>query len=120
MKHFSALLAAFIITAIIGMGIMVVGVNALTNKNTVALQNTSNASLSNGDLQTISNGSTQSPGSDSSQIQQLQQQVNTLESQLNQSNQAVQQYQSVLLALQQRGVIRIDRSGNIYLPQGDN
>jgi hypothetical protein len=39
MKHASAITTALIITAIIGLGIMVIGVSAFTNKNVVPLQN---------------------------------------------------------------------------------
>jgi hypothetical protein len=53
-------------------------------------------------------------------VQQLQQQVNNLQTQLSQDNQVIQQYQSLVNALQQRGVIRIDQNGNIYIPQGES
>ena len=43
MKHISAIIAAILVTAIIGLGIFVVGVNALANTNTVPLQNSPNA-----------------------------------------------------------------------------
>ena len=37
MKHISAISTALVITAVVGLGITVVGVNALTNTNTVPL-----------------------------------------------------------------------------------
>jgi signal transduction histidine kinase len=114
MKHASAITTALIITAIIGLGIMVIGVSAFTNKNVVPLQNSPNASDANSNTNT-----TQLSGSPSSQVQQLQQQVNDLQSQLSQANQVISQYQNLLSVLQQRGVISIDSSGNIYLPQGE-
>jgi signal transduction histidine kinase len=119
MKHVSAIITAVIITLVIGVGIMVIGVNALTNKNTVALQNSTNASVSGNRLTSTSNNSGASSASSLSEVQQLQQQVNDLQSQLDQENQVIQQYQSLLIALQQRGVIRVDQKGNIYLPHGD-
>jgi signal transduction histidine kinase len=119
MKHISALITALFITTIIGVGIMVVGVSALTNKNTVELQNSANTGITGNNLTNISDNSVGSSVSASSEVQQLQQQVSDLQSQLDQTNQAIQQYQSLLIALQQRGVIVIDRSGNIYLPQGN-
>jgi len=115
MKHLSAIMTALLITAVIGFGIVVIGVNALTNTNTVALQNSPNDRLAgsssvntggNTALQTVSN---------SADVQQLQQQVSNLQSQLTQASQTIQQYQSLLMALQQRGVIFIDRNGNIFL-----
>jgi signal transduction histidine kinase len=119
MKHISALFAALIITAVIGLGIVVVGVSALTNTNTVALQNSPNTNLTGNNITNAVSNSDGSSVSASSEVQQLQQQVSDLQSQLDQAGQAIQQYQSLLLALQQRGVIVIDRSGNIYLPQGN-
>jgi signal transduction histidine kinase len=119
MKHISALFTALIITAVIGLGIVVVGVSALTNTNTVALQNSPNTNLTGNNITNAASNSDGSSVSASSEVQQLQQQVSDLQSQLDQAGQAIQQYQSLLLALQQRGVIVIDRSGNIYLPQGN-
>ena len=112
MKHASAITIALIITAIIGLGIMVVGVSAFTNKNVVPLQKSPNATSSNSSVNTA-----QSAGVPSSQVQQLQQQVTDLQSQLSQASQVITQYQNLLLVLQQRGVISIDSNGNIYLPR---
>ncbi len=117
MKHASAITTALIITAIIALGIMVVGVSAFTNKNVVPLQNSPNASSANSSANSSTNID-QSSASTSSQVQQLQQQVNDLQSQLSQASQVIAQYQNLLLVLQQRGVISIDTKGNIYLPQG--
>jgi signal transduction histidine kinase len=119
MKHISAILTAAIITTIIGLGILVVGVSALTNTNTVALQNSPNASLPGNNITNTSSNTAVSSVSSSVDVQQLQQQVSDLQAQLDQASQIIQQYQSLLVALQQRGVITIDRSGNIYLPQGE-
>jgi len=120
MKHVSAIITAILITTIIGLGIIVIGVSALTNKNTVALQNSSNINITGNNITNPSDNSGGSLVASSSEVQQLQQQVSDLQSQLDQETQAIQQYQSLLLALQQRGVIRIDQKGNIYLPQGDS
>lgn len=120
MKHVSAIITAFVITAIVGMGIMVIGVSALANTNTVPLQNSPNASLTSNDLSSASSSSSAQAAAGSQDTLQLQQQVSDLQSQLNQADQAIQQYQSLLIALQQRGVIQIDRSGNIYLSQSEN
>ena len=119
MKHASAITTALIITAIIGLGIMVIGVSAFTNKNVVPLQNSPNASSAN-PMRTQAYNSSQSSASTSAQVQQLQQQVNDLQSQLSQASQVISQYQNLLLVLQQRGVISIDSNGNIYLPQGNS
>jgi peptidoglycan hydrolase CwlO-like protein len=113
-KHLSAVLTALVITAVIGFGIFTIGVNALTNKNTVPLQNTPSSAAA-----TTNNNTAADPPSTSTNVQQLQQEVSTLQSQLNQESQVIQQYQSLIQALQQRGVIVIDRNGNIYIPSGE-
>ncbi len=117
MKHASAITTALIITAIIGLGMMVIGVSAFTNKNVVPLQNSPNASLAGTSANSNANSS-QTSASTSAQVQQLQQQVTDLQSQLTQAGQIISQYQNLLVVLQQRGVISIDSNGNIYLPQG--
>jgi peptidoglycan hydrolase CwlO-like protein len=114
-KHFSAIITAIIITSVVGLGIFVIGVGAITNTNTVPLQNSPNANLSS-----TSDNTAVSSANSSTQVQQLQQEVNTLQSQLNQAGQIIQQYQSLLVVLQQRGLIAIDRSGNVYLPQSSS
>jgi hypothetical protein len=114
MKHLSALLTALLITVVTGLGIFVIGVNALTNKNTVPLQNSPNTSA----VVTSANSTSSDPSAASSSLQQLQQEVTSLQSQLSQESQVVQQYQSLLQILQQRGLIVIDQNGNIYLPRG--
>ena len=119
MKHISAILTAVIITTIIGLGILVIGVSALTNTNTVALQNSPSTGLTESNPTNTGGNTAVSSAPSSSDVQQLQQQVSDLQAQLNQASQEIQQYQSLLLVLQQRGVIVIDQSGNIYLPQGN-
>jgi TolA-binding protein len=120
MKHVSAIITALVITAIVGLGIMVVGVSALTNTNTVPLQNSPNTSVSGNNQAIISSNSTAPSASTGLDIQQLQQQVSNLQSQLDQASQVLQQYQSLIVVLQQRGLIYIDNNGNIYLPQGSS
>src|SRR4030043_1284633 len=119
MKHVSAVITAILITAVIGLAIMVIGVSALTNTNTVPLQNSPNSALTANNLSTVGSSAAQSASS-SSDVQQLQQQVSDLQSQVDQANQAIQQYQSLFVALQQRGLIQIDQNGNIYLRQGES
>lgn len=115
MKHLSALLTALVITVVIGFGIFVIGVSALTNKNTVPLQN----SPSTVTTSINSSNTAADPSASATNVQQLQQEVSTLQSQLNQAGQVLQQYQSLLQVLQQRGIIVIDQNGNIYIPQGE-
>jgi TolA-binding protein len=120
MKHVSAIITALLITAIVGLGIMVIGVSAITNTNTVPLQNSPNANLTGNNLSSTRSNTVAQSASGSPDVQQLQQQVSDLQSQLDQAKQAIQQYQSLLIVLQQRGLIQIDQNGNIYLPQGES
>ncbi len=113
-KHLSAILAALVITGVIGFGIFTIGVNALTNKNTVPLQNTPGSSTT-----TTGSTSTSNSGGTTTNVQQLQQEVSSLQSQLSQATQVLQQYQSLIQALQQRGIIVVDQNGNIYVPNGE-
>jgi hypothetical protein len=50
MKYVFAIITALVITAVIGLEIMVIGVYALTYTNTVPLQNSLNASLAGNNL----------------------------------------------------------------------
>lgn len=106
MKQKSALLSAFIITGVIGLGMLLLSVNALFNKNTVPVSN-SPAQVSSVDP---AQGST---------LAQYQTELAAAQQQLDQANNQIQQYQSLLLALQQRGVIMIGRDGNIYIPSNN-
>ena len=112
MKKLSALLAALVITGVIGLGILVIGVSALANRNTVALQDAPNASLASSNI----GNTTVSSDLSASEVQQLRQQVSDTQAQLDQANLTIQQYQALLLALQQRGVITIGEDGRIYVP----
>jgi len=113
-KHLSAILAALVITSVIGFGIFTIGVSALTNKNTVPIQNTPASATS-----AMGSNTPADPPGTSTNVQQLQQEVSTLQSQLNQDNTVIQQYQSLIQVLQQQGLIVVDQNGNIYIPRGD-
>ncbi len=110
MKHATAILASIVITGLLGLGIIILGANALTNKNTVPVQN-SPTSIS-GVTQPIDTSQ-----SLQSQIAQYQAQVNSLQTQLDQANQMLAQYQSLIDSLQQAGVIRIQSDGSISIPR---
>jgi len=104
MKHISALFAALLITGLIGLGTLAIGVNALVNRNTVAIQNSP------------ADAAALAPAASSPDTQQLQQLVNQYQAELDQANFQIQQYQSLLVALQQRGLIVIGQDGNVYIP----
>jgi hypothetical protein len=119
MKKTPALIAGIITSAMIVLIMMVIGLNALLNPNTVA------------EASAPGDSSPAALTSDSAQIQQLQariveyqarekqyqSQLNQVEVSLKQANSNLQQYQQVMDALQQMGLIRIDRNGQVFLPR---
>lgn len=115
MKRLYALIAAAIITGLVGLGMLAIGVNAAINPNTVA------ASDAPGDPAT--NVSATSPDAQA-QVRQLQDLVaqyqdreKQYQAQLNQEETQLQQYQQLLIELQRRGLIRINGDGSIQLPR---
>jgi peptidoglycan hydrolase CwlO-like protein len=115
MKRLYALIAAAIITVLVGLGMLAIGVNAVLNPNTVA------ASSTPGDP--ANNVSTKSPDAQA-QVRQLQDLVaqyqdreKQYQAQLNQEDTQLQQYQQLLIELQRRGLIRINGDGSIQLPR---
>jgi TolA-binding protein len=130
-KHGVALLVAFVISLIVGVGMFVIGGNAAMNPNGVPAANSpgSGRSLAAGSgAQTTQSQIDQLQGlvaqyqSREQQYQQREQQyqsqLSSVQQQLDQANAAVQQYQQVLVYLQQLGIIQVDRSGRILLPGG--
>lgn len=123
MKNLPAIIAAFVITGLLGVGMLVVGGNALLNQNRVPMQNSPTSAQS--DPQT-SNVSQQQPTVNQLQDRiaqyqarekQYQSELNSASQQLNQANQTLQQYQSLLEELQARGVIRVQSDGTILIPR---
>ncbi len=130
-KQAPALIAALLITLVVGLGMVVMGGNAAVNKNSVPIQDAPGQNA-----QAVS-GSSDPAASSQAQVEQLQslvaqyqareqqyqeqlntaqQQLNDAQSQLDQASQTIQQYQRVLVFLQRRGLIQIDQNGRIFLP----
>jgi len=107
MKRIQALIAAVIITSLIGLGMLAVGVNAALNPNTVPIS----------DAPGFSPTTTATSSQDQAQINRLQNLVAQYQAQLNQANAQIQDYQGLLEQLQQRGIIRINSDGTIQLPR---
>jgi uncharacterized protein YlxW (UPF0749 family) len=127
-KHGSALFAAFLITLIVGVGMFVIGGNAIITNSVTSAQ----AATSSNSAQTAANSSTANTVTvDAAQLQQLQnlvsqyqqreqqyqQQLSDAQQQINQANQSLQQYQQLLEILVSRGIIQVDQQGRIYLPR---
>lgn len=117
-KQVVAFLFAFIITAIVGLSMLVVGVNAAINPNGVL--------VSNSPASSAAKSASLSP-TDQAQIAQLQSLVdqykareqqyqaviNSDNQQLSQASQEIQMIQQLLAYLQNRGLIQIDSQGQI-------
>ena len=125
-KHVVALAAALAMTMLIGVAMLAFGINALLNKNVVTTVQA--AGLTSADP-VADQAST-----DKALIDQLQAQISEYQSresqyqtelkdaadQINQLRQQDQQYQFLLNALQNAGVIRITSDGRVLLPNPQN
>ena len=122
-KQFVAFLAAFIITGVVALSMLVVGVSAAVNPNGVAVSNTPASSASKTASTSVS---------DQVVIAQLQSQLATYQArdqqyqaalasdnqQLSQASQEIQMIQQLLAYLQNRGLIQIDSQGQITVTGG--
>ena len=137
MKTFPAIVAAVVITVIVGISMLLIGGNALFNPNAGPVSNSpaqaqaASGSASNATAVSAAVGQSQL---DQQQIAQLQaqvkqyqareqqyqtelnqaaQKINQDNAQLNQATQAVQNYQQILAQLQQIGLISVSNNGQI-------
>jgi uncharacterized protein YlxW (UPF0749 family) len=122
-KQVVAFLAAFVITGIVALSMLVIGVNAATNPNSVAASNSPASAVANVSA---------SPNSSQAQIAQLQNQIaqyqareqqyqtalNSDNQQLSQTSQEMQMIRQLLAYLQNSGLIRIDNQGQITVVGG--
>ena len=134
-KQIPALLAAFLMTAVIALSMAVVGVNALYNPNSTAVSNAPVSSVAPVSAAPVS-AAAMSGYVDQAKItqlqdlvsqyqareqqyqareQQYQQQIQTDQQQITQANTQIQQFQQLLVDLQDRGIISIDPSGTITI-----
>jgi uncharacterized protein HemX len=116
MKRLTALIAAFGMTAVVGLAMLGIGFNAMTNQNVVQTQNSPAqiSDASSAQLQQMQNLIQQYQIRD----QQYQSQLNTVVQQLNQRNTQVQEFTQLLMELQNRGLIFIQPDGTILIPRG--
>lgn len=120
MKKKPALIAAFVMTVLVGLGMLLVGANALFNPTSVALASspsTPEVALS-GDAASQVAQLQALVAQYQSREQQYQQQLNQLQQQVTQSNTTLQQYQQLFSEMQNRGLIQINQNGQILLPRG--
>lgn len=124
MRQFPAIVAAFVMTAVVGVAMVGVGANALFNTNTRPTLNSPASSSSTNVSNSTNNAAAQEIQQLQAQVQayqtrdqQYQSQLNTLIQQVNQENQQIQGFQQLLAALQARGVIAIQADGTILIPR---
>jgi len=118
-KQYMALLAAFAITLCMGAGMLLVSGSALINKNGVPVADSPAAATATAQAKTA----------EQAQIQQLQSMVAEYQTRevkyqselqsagqdLQRANNQMQQYQLLLMALQNRGYINIDPNGQVSI-----
>jgi len=132
LKQILALVTAFLVTGIIGLGMLAIGANAATNPDSVPVSDAPGSispAASAGDTQAQSGQSGDLVTQYQNRERQYQAQINQLNSligqyqsrekqyqaQLDQVNTQLQQLQQVLTELQRRGVIRILSDGTVQL-----
>lgn len=119
-KQHTALLAAFLVTVCMAAGMFLISGSALMNKN----------SLPVADSPAEATATAQVKSAEEAQIQQLQTLVAEYQTretqyqselqnagrQLEQANAEIRQYEMLLMALQNRGLIMVDSNGRITIP----
>ena len=115
MKKIQALIAAAMITGLLGLGMLAIGVNAALNPNSVAASDTP------GSASPAVSATTSQAQAQIAQLQNLIAQYQNREKQyqvqLDQADTQLQQYQALLAEMQRRGLIRINSDGSIQLPR---
>lgn len=139
MKQIQALIAALIVTAVIGLGMLAIGVNAALNTNTVPVNDAPPSAAAANDSQISSQDASNLIAQYQDREKQYQAQLNQAnaqikqlnslvaqyqdhekqyQAQLNQANAQTQDLQNILNELQRRGIIRINSDGTIQLRVG--
>jgi uncharacterized protein HemX len=116
MKRLEAIIAATIITGVVALSMLLIGINALLNTNSVSASNSPTTTALNAPAPA---------GVDQTQLTQYQTLISQYQgrekqyqAQLDQANTQLEQYQQVLSQLQSAGVIRITSDGRILLRGG--
>lgn len=115
MKRLEAIIAAAIITGLVALSMLLIGINALINPNSVAVSDSPastalNATNTNVDQAQVTQWQ--------NLIAQYQGREKQYQAQLAQANTQLRQYQQLLGELQRAGVIQITSDGRILLNRG--
>jgi uncharacterized protein YlxW (UPF0749 family) len=122
-KQGPAILAALVITVLVGVGMLAIGGNALLNTASVPVQN-----LPDTGSQKIANSV--APAADAAQVEQLkslvsqyqqreqqyQNQLKEAQQQIDQASSEINQYQQLVQFLVNRGIIQVNSNGQILVP----
>ncbi len=124
MKRLQGLIAATFITGIVALGMVGIGVNAVSNPNSVAVSNSPAKTA-----QVSANTATDQTSAQIDQLQNLikqyqsreqqyQTEIKSLSQKLSDANGTADQARQILQALQERGIIQITQDGRILLRGG--
>jgi len=124
MKRLQGLIAATFITGIVALGVVGIGVNAVSNPNSVAVSDSPNKAA-----QVSANTAADQTSAQIDQLQNLikqyqsreqqyQTEIKSLSQKLSDANGTADQARQILQALQERGIIQITQDGRILLRGG--
>ena len=127
MKRLQGLIAATFITGIVALGVVGIGVNAVSNPNSVAVSD-SPAKAAQA-AQAVTNAAADQTSAQVDQLQNLikqyqsrelqyQAEIKSLSQKLSDANGTADQARQILQALQERGIIQITQDGRILLRGG--
>jgi TolA-binding protein len=105
-------------TGVIALGLLVVGVSAMMNPNSVPVADSPDAPAAVAETTTSDPQAAAQINQLQSLVAQYQNREKQYQTQIGQLNQEVQQMQGVLQQLQRLGVIRINGDGTIQLRRG--
>ena len=115
MKRLEAIIAATIITGVVALSMLLIGINALFNPNSVAVNDSAVSTALN---TTTANVDQAQVAQWQNLIAQYRDREKQYQAQLDQANTQLQQYQQLLSELQSAGVIQITSDGRILLRRG--
>ena len=119
-KKMSALLGAFLITICVGLGMLAVSGSAYFNRNGIPVADSPASATATAVVVSAQEAQIQQLQDLVNQYQareqQYQSQIQDASVQINASRQQIQQYQQLLLALQNRGMITITADGRVMIP----
>lgn len=119
-KQYTALLVAFAVTICMGAGMLLVSGSALINKNGIPVADSPAAATATAEVKSAEQAQIQQLQSLVTEYQarevKYQSELSSAGQQLQQANDQLRQYQMLLTALQNRGVITVDASGRVSIP----